>query len=135
MQKYLAKQKQRLMYAIILYKTFAKITLKLTEKTRRKYLQLTQHDQWNLSIQAIRRIPVNQFLTDKYLTEKKEKYVNWQFIEKETQMANTEHNLSVMKEMQIKISVRWNFTTHHIEHFFFKLAIPDPDVDKDVEKV
>jgi len=71
MQKYLAKQKQRLMHAIILYKTFAKITLKLTEKIRRKYLQHTQYDQWNLGIQAIRRIPVNQFLTDKYLTEKK----------------------------------------------------------------
>lgn len=45
MQKYLAKQKQRLMHAIILYKTFAKITLKLTEKIRRKYLQHTQYDQ------------------------------------------------------------------------------------------
>ena len=29
--------------------------------------------------------------------------MNWQYIEEETQMANTEHNLSVMKEMQIKI--------------------------------
>lgn len=29
--------------------------------------------------------------------------MNWQFIEEETQMASMEHNLSVMKEMQIKI--------------------------------
>lgn len=65
------KQRQRLTHAIILNKTFAKIPLKLTEKIRRKYLQHIQYDQWNLSIQSRRRIPVNQFLTDKYLIEKK----------------------------------------------------------------
>lgn len=60
--------------------------------------------------------------------------MNWQFIEEETQMANTEHNLSVMKEMQIKIL--WDgISLPIILNIFFKLALPDPDVDKDVEKV
>lgn len=39
--------------------------------------------------------------------------------------------------MQIKVSVRWNSVPSAWSFFFLKekLAIPDPDVDKDVEKV
>lgn len=49
-------------------------------------------------------------------------------------MANIMHNLLAMKEMKIKTSVRWN-SAPIISTIFKKLALSDPDVDKDVERV
>lgn len=45
--------------------------------------------------------------------------MNWQFIEKKPKWPVWElQPISNMKEIPNQNSVRWNFTTHYIEHFF-----------------
>lgn len=50
-------------------------------------------------------------------------------------MANTEHNLSSNEGNANQNFCEMEFHYPSYWTFLFKLAVPDPDVDKDVEKV